>query len=442
MIHSDNRIAPLSSAGRRSAWGGALLLVLGSLGSVRADGVVRDSIGPISSGRGGTNLAYSDNLALINDNPAGLSRLGGVRLELGVDLLKTDISYSDPQNDAEAKDEWFALPNAALSWQIKAAPFPVVVGLGVFVPAGYGAEYELNHVVYGKQKYTSEAGLYKIMPSVSVELPIGLSVGAGVGLAYEKLGVDTPYTFQTGAFMGVPALVDLDADGFGLAWNVGTQYHISDRWTIGVAYIAETQIDLKGDFDVSLAGSPLGSLFADPDANYDVEAESSFPRSVGAGTAYRFDRGTVSVDFLWYDWSSAFDVFTFKLKNGDNPAFDALAGPTPVDKFPLKWHDSYTVRLGGEFFLTPQDTLRAGYIYVTNPVPERTLTPLIPAVLEHAVSAGYGRRFGQVGFDLAYQFSWSSRHHVDSSDVVGGDFDQSSLRAMAHWLFLGANINF
>jgi long-chain fatty acid transport protein len=443
MLRSDNFQRPLSFHRRAARLApGLLALVLLAAGTTaRGDGVVRDSIGPVSSGRGGTNIAFSDNLALINDNPAGLVRVGGLRFDLGVDLLKADISYRDPQNpDGRAKDQIFPLPEAAVGWRVLEGPVGVSVGFGLFVPAGYGAEYRLNHPVYGEQKYLSQAGLYKFLTTLSLDLGHGFTAGVGAGLAYERVDFETPYTFQTGALAGVPALIKLKSDGVAPAWNVGLQYQISQRWTVGLAYIAETSVNLKGKFDVDVTGVvPVPN----PTARYDVEAENTWPRSLGLGTAYRFDRGSLSLDLLWFDWSSAFDALTFRLKNGNNPTFDMLAGTTrPRDRFPLEWHDSYTVRLGGELNVTPLDVVRAGYIYITNPVPDRTLTPLIPAILQHAFSVGYGHRFGPVNVDLAYQFSFGPRQHVGSSEIIGGDFDQSSVFAMAHWLFLGASLSF
>src|SRR5213594_3125052 len=120
MGRADNLMLPLSRRRGAIAFFAAAALALGAPGGgARADGVVRDSFGPISAGRGGTNLAYSDNLSLVNDNPAGLVRIPGLRLEAGLDLLHTDITYSDPQNSNEnAKSEFFFLPNAGLSWQV------------------------------------------------------------------------------------------------------------------------------------------------------------------------------------------------------------------------------------------------------------------------------------------------------------------------------------
>src|SRR5215510_12492802 len=109
---ADHFTPPLSRRCRALLAAAAALLLSSAGARLRADGVVRDSFGPISSGRGGTNLAYSDNLSLINDNPAGLVRIPGLRLEAGLDLLHTDITYSDPQNSNEnAKSEFFFLPN-------------------------------------------------------------------------------------------------------------------------------------------------------------------------------------------------------------------------------------------------------------------------------------------------------------------------------------------
>ncbi len=414
------------------------LLFWGWPGIALGEGVVRDSIGPISSGRGGTNLAFSDNLSLINDNPSGLASIQGLRFDLDLDLLKTDIEYEDPQNDTSAKESIWPLPSAMVSWQFTEKPRPITVGLGFFLPAGFGAEYKLNHPVYGRQKYLSQAALYKLMPTVSVDLGWGLSIGGGFGLAYERAEFEAPFTFNS--LGGIPGLVDLKADAFGYAWNIGLQYKITERWTVGVAYISETRMHLEGDLDLDISG--LNLPIPDSTARYDVELENTWPRSVGVGTTYRFDRGTVSLDFLWFNWSKAYDSLNLKLSDGDNPVFDSLAGTTtPSDRLVLDWDDSFTVRLGGEFMITPNDTVRAGYIYMTNPVPNRTLTPLIPSILEHSVSVGYGHDFGFLGVDFAYQFSFGSRQKVNASRV-SNDFDQSSIQTMAHWFIIGANLTF
>ena len=55
----------------------SLGLILTWVGALHADGVVRDSIGAISSGRGGANIGYADNGAILNSNPAAMTNIRG-----------------------------------------------------------------------------------------------------------------------------------------------------------------------------------------------------------------------------------------------------------------------------------------------------------------------------------------------------------------------------
>jgi long-chain fatty acid transport protein len=432
--------ASLRSSIATTAFLGAFFLP-GALDTVLADAVLRDSIGAIPAGRGGTNLAFADNLATLYDNPAALSQMSGTRVEVDLGLAKTELNFENALNDEDAKDELFAMPTALISWQFTQVPTPAAIGLGFFVPAGYGAEWSLENPVFGEQTYRSKAGLYKVLSTFSIDIGKGFSVGAGAGFAYETAEFETPYVFQSGAFAGLPGLVDLKTDGFGYAWNVGIQYRPTDRWTIGVAYVSETPVRMEGDFNLDVTGVPLPVPIPDTTAKYKVDLENTWPRTLGVGTSYRLDWGTLALDFYWYDWSNAFDKLTFKLSDGDNPFFNAMAGAHPSDDFPLNWHDSYSVRVGADFYLSENDTLRAGYMYMTNPVPDETLTPLIPANVEHAITVGYGHNFGAVRLDLAYQFYIGRRQDVGSSDI-SPEYDGSSEQTMAHWFYLGANFNF
>ena len=77
----------------------ALALVAATSNAALADGLVRDGIGPISTGRGGTNLGFADNGAIIHDNPAAMTNVAGFGLmEFGIDTAICKLQYSDPEN--------------------------------------------------------------------------------------------------------------------------------------------------------------------------------------------------------------------------------------------------------------------------------------------------------------------------------------------------------
>jgi long-subunit fatty acid transport protein len=146
----------------------AALITAGfSLPRVHADGLVLDGVGPISGGRGGTNQAFSDNAAIILDNPAGMMNVAGDGLaEAGVDLVTPVVNYSDSFNDVQSKIRPLPLPN--LGYIRKSANGQWAWGIGAFVPAGFGASYgQMLEPNTGSNLMRSQGGMAKLLPALS-----------------------------------------------------------------------------------------------------------------------------------------------------------------------------------------------------------------------------------------------------------------------------------
>ena len=412
----------------------SLGLILTWVGALHADGVVRDSIGAISSGRGGANIGYADNGASLHSNPASMTNIRGKGLwEIGVDTLFTDLDYRDPQNTG-ARAEFEPLGIPMLSVMQKSDDGRWAAGFGVFVPAGFTARWDLNNPppFPGSSTYKSIGGLIKILPGIAYQVDDRLSIGATVGAAISHAELEGPFVLQTGMLAGVPTRLDLQATGVTPTWSVGLQYLLSERTTLGVVYTSEDRFRLDGSAraDVfGLAPIPLQSSF-------DAEVDLVWPRSLGVGIQHIVaPRHRVGADVIWYDWSSAFDQLDLKLSNPSNPMFAAL-GPRIQDTFPLDWEDSISVRAGYEYFCTPCDIFRLGYVFNSDTIPNSTLTPYIPAILDHTISTGYSRLWRDYAFNIAYQYAFGSDRHVGDSAIIGGDFDNSYFKSQAHWLFL------
>jgi long-chain fatty acid transport protein len=433
---SPPRKAKRSAAIVLTALAAALPITQGR--SVLAQGVVRDSVGATSSGRGGTNIAHADNLSLILDNPAALVNISeSKRLDLGLDILATDLDYTDPLNNANGEVVPWPLPT--FGYAKKSKNGRLAYGLGVHAPAGFGAHYRLRHFLYGKREYSSLGSLIKVLPAVAYKVDDRLSIGATFGLAISHAQLEMPFNLQTGFLAGLPAMLDLNATGVAPTWSLGLQYRVSEKTTLGMSFLSETRFRLKGDAkaDVSGFGFPLLK------SHCNAEVDLVWPRSLGVGITHRLnDRHRVSTDVVWTDWSHAFDQIDLKLTNSSNPLFTLLLGPKARDTLPLDWHDSVAVRIGYEYFPTSDDVLRFGYVFHRNPIPDATLIPLLAGTLEHAISVGWGHRWNKWRIDLAYQFSWGPTNHVSYSRMVGGDFDHSSVKAQAHWFFVSFSYSF
>jgi long-subunit fatty acid transport protein len=161
---------------------------------------------------------------------------------------------------------------------------------------------------------------------------------------------------------------------------------------------------------------------------YNSTLEAVWPQSVGVGVRQELSPTRVfSADVIWYDWSSAFNDFTLTMVDSTTPGF-----PNIVEKFPLRWRDSISTRLGMEQKVWNDQTLRLGYVHHRIPVPDATLTPFIQATLEHAGSVGWGTYWNGWDVDLGYMYLWGSSREVAASSFIGGDFDNATHRAQVH----------
>ena len=418
--------------------------------NIFAAGVILDSIGAISAGRGGTNISHADNGVLIHDNPAGLVNMSArSRLELSVEFLYPEARYEDPLDIDYSKHEIFTLPTFSYTYK-KNGDSRFAFGVGLFAPAGFSTEYHLEYAGFLDQRnnnisrlYRSDAQLLKLLFSASytVETIKGLSVGLSAGPTYLSAELESPYTFQTGALTGSSALVDMDTDNFGFCYSAGIQYNIAKiNTTIGLAFVSESKTTLRGDADVFIPDIGLG-------AEYDVKTNFEWPRSIGFGISHQLkDSHRFSADVVWFNWKSAFDRLHLELTDGDNPLLNGMLGGEINDVLPLDWDDAFAYRFGYEYFLnlnkandifTAKDIFRVGYVYNENPIPSDTLIPLINGTTKHNFNFGHTHKWEHWELNSAFEFATSDNEFVEKSSLVGGDFDDSELKAKVYTLSIG-----
>jgi long-subunit fatty acid transport protein len=415
----------------------AAAAAVGAAGLARADGVFSDGFSARSGGRGGVNIAHSDNGALILDNPAGLVNIpeaGYAGLDFA--MVFGDLEYSDPQNDGVSMGFSFpenASPLAGISYVQKTADESLAYGIGIFTPAGFGTLFDLQTTFAGQQRYRSLDVLTRVLPTAAVRLTDRLSVGAAFGVAINHAELEGPLFIQTGPLAGAPMIADLQATGAEPTWNVGLQYAVSDSTTIGLSYIDEIRFrnqEGEATLDVfGLAPVPLRSQFV-------FDMDLAYPRILGGGVKHDLtSQLSVSADVVWFDWSHAFDQIDVEFSNPTNPAFPARF----TDVLPLNWKDTVSVRVGVEYGFCNCQTVRAGYVHRPSPIPSSTFVTYIPPVFEHDLTIGYSRSFGSWTVDLSYIYLFGPDMQVGTSSLLGGDFSNSVLKEQYHTVFLGVS---
>lgn len=415
-----------------------LLIISGTfiilIKNAHANGVLVDAMGPVAGGRGGTNIAYFDNAVLLHDNPGALANLEGKQLDCSIDFINLPMKFKNTLNDKKGEDQLFILPT--ISYTRPIGKDDLVLGIGLFNPAGFSTEYRLMHPAYGDQKYYSYASLTKLLFGLGWKFNNRLSLGVAVGPAYTQTELEFPYTFQTGVLASTPILINMDGDDLSLCWNFGLQWKLSSETTFGLSYVDQDKFHIDGDIDVDGTGV---ILVPDPTAHYKISFDYRWPRMVGAGVVHQFESiHRLSFDVLWIDWSSAFNEWKLSMSEGDSSSLYTVL----EDTFPLHWKDSYAFRLGYEYLLNTKDTLRFGYIYNKNPVPAATQTSLVPGIFKQGISFGYGRQWENWKFNAAYYYSFENEQSVETSEILGGDFNQSTLKVGIHFLSIGLQYSF
>ncbi|MEW5803369.1 MAG: outer membrane protein transport protein, partial [bacterium] len=284
---------------------------------VLANGVLLESVGPVSTGRGATNIAHSDTGSMVYDNPAGLTRPASDRIEFNADFFSFSMHYQDADNDEEGKEPLFILPS--LFYTKHFDELPIGLGVGIFNSAGYSTKYDLYY--HGKQQeYSSYSSLSKLLVGAGYKITDGVSFGMGIGASYSKIELKMPYTFQNpdlASKIPATAFIDMDADAWSYTWNMGMQWDMSSKTTVGLAYRSQDSFDMQGkfDMDVPALGNPPYNV-PNTSAHYDLDFDFRWPQSAGLGLLHRLtDRHILSFDVMWIDWSSAFDELTLKLSN-------------------------------------------------------------------------------------------------------------------------------
>lgn len=228
-----------------------------------------------------------------------------------------------------------------------------------------------------------------INPAVGMEVTEQFAFGMGLQFQYVDTRLTNAVDIGTiGAAFGVPGAapttldgaVELEADDWGVGYNIGAIFSPSEKTRIGIAYRSEIdhRATGKAEFtnDDAGVGAALnaGELLLDTD----IAAEVTTPATLSLGAYHEFDNGlALMADVAWTEWSE-FDELRIEFKNSAQPD-----NVTSED-----WDDSFFVALGASYRLTPDFMLNGGIAHDESPIPDDTRTPRIPGADRYWVSLG------------------------------------------------------
>lgn len=421
------------SVDKRYAIGWLVVLALLAPPVTRAtNGMFLTGYGAETLGRAGANLAISDRSLALNFNPAGIAQLQGNHLTASLSVLAPSLEFQNMINrPIQGEDRYFPLPAVAYVRGGKETRW--TWGVGMLAQGGMGATFNDQNTFFGTRDGTySEVRFMTLSPtlaySISEDAAVGVTLNIGYADASFKFYEDTSFFNPMAPEMSFFGVNMKRAKGLQTNVRVGWWWRAHPRVSFGAIYQTKTDSNYTGgDMWVNFSNHPmLGQR-----VHYESEIDGfTFAAQAGVGTAIRVsEKWIVALDVKRYFWDNAINTITVTAKNPD------VQGASPVIQLPFvfDWKDQWVYAIGADYRATDRLTLRAGFNYGENPVPDQTLNPLFPATVESHLAVGASWLSGSHTYQFALQRAFKKDVTNNNPNPMVNPFGPGSRVAHEQW---------
>lgn len=399
-------------------------------GSLFANGLSLNSIGTRALGMGGAFVGLANDYTAIYWNPAGLAGQ-----KSGIMVFATDVipfatyKYDVYGIDAATKTNHYLSPNIFANYSMEAWSF----GLGLYVPAGLGAEWDGNDLrafggpayldagqtmanpYVGKSyKWRSELGVFSISPTVSYQITEQFSAGLAVNIYYGMFdmerAVDAVDLNQNPPAGGADGMVDNQYDetstGLGYGFTIGLKYDVCEMLSLGATF--------RSQATVSFSGTVTNTAFEAYNAKEsDFDRDIDWPVWVALGLAYYpIDVLTITADVQYSQWSKSSKELVTDYKD---PVWDAQIDQQGHNVMTLDWEDAIQYRLGLQYMANENLAFRVGYYHDPAPAPDETVNILFPSSTNHVITGGISYAMGNISLLFGAEYLMGAERDIEPS---------------------------
>lgn len=381
--------------------------------SVSADGFLINGSGPINRSMGGTAVAAPlDGIGSLYWNPATSSALPN-SMDFGLEILmpRTTVSSTLPANlfgpgvppvaiNGSTRDDNGVFPMPSVGLIYRPDDSLLTFGLGAFPVGGFGVNYSsslgtnpiLTAPPLGLGAVFTEFQVLQITPTVAAKITDRLSIGIGPIVDVALLRTDPGFFFAPDDANGDGAFTYPRATHTRTTWGggfqVGAYFTLDNGWQFGASYKSPQWFENFQYQSADELGLPRP-----------LTLELEFPPIYSLGIGYSgFERWLFAIDFRYVDFEHV-----DRLRNSGFDATGAVRG--------LGWRSTFGLSAGAQFELTECISLRGGYSFCENPIPDEQSTFNVPSPLvsQHILYVGASCRVTQaLTFSVAYAHAFEN----------------------------------
>lgn len=370
------------------------------------DGYFQHGYGVIAEGMGGAATAITKDAMGGANNPASMVWVGN-RLDAGAAIFSPKREAKRTGNpmglngSVKSSHDYFLLPSFGYNHLLTDN---VSLGVTVYGNGGMNTHYSAHTLMGGQANLLAGQGQLGvnleqlvIAPTAAFKLGEHSSIGVSPLLVYQRFKA-----FGLSGFKGMSASPNDvtnqghdDASGLGV--RIGWLTKITDGMSLGVSYSPQTRMSKFHDYK---------GLFAQQ-GRFDI------PENYSVGLAMNVTNAlTVAFDYQRINYAD--------IRSVGNAS--SIRAPLGSDRGPgFGWHDVDVYKVGFEYTVNPQWTLRAGYNHSDNPIKSSDVTfnILAPGVIEDHATLGASRHYSN-GSRLSLSYMHAFNNSVSGSSIFGG----------------------
>jgi long-chain fatty acid transport protein len=405
------------------------MLALTAAPALATDGYFQLGYGTQQNGMAGASAALPLNTMAPATNPAADAWVTGYDLSLALFNPNREFTVTGTPSGypgtfgltpgtVKSGTSVFLMPAIGANWRLNDK---MTLGVAIYGNGGMNTAYK-ESVFYAGRTGVNLMQMY-IAPTFTFKLSANHALGVSPVLGYQRFQVEGVGSFAP--YSSSPS--NLSNNGFdtSLGWGVRIGYlgKLTPWLSVGASYQTEMEM----------------SKFEKYEGLYAEHGDFDIPANWTVGVAVKpAESITVAFDVQQIYYSNTESVGNPMLPNlmtarlGD----DGGAG--------FGWRDVTAYKLGLQWAASPNLTLRAGYAYAKQPIPESEVlfNILAPGVIEQHITAGVSAKVGErTKFNFAVVRALS--HSVTGPNPLEVPGKQTIELKMDQWLFdLGLSFGF
>jgi long-chain fatty acid transport protein len=343
-----------------------------------------------SLGMGHTGVGFRLGAASGFYNPGALS-FSGTEVIIGLNLVAANIGYREiePGIYMASNNNGLGTPFHGYAAIRPGENSKFVFGLAAYTPFGSSVSYEDDwKLQVALREISLRSIFYQGTVSYQITDKLGIGVGYVLGTGEFALRRAMPLQGQDGNY----GEANLSGGGIGHGFNIGIYYEVADNISIGASYRSGVNIALDegmAQFDVSPA---LTNAF--PETGF--QSGLALPGVFNFGVSFKAsEKLMISAEVNYVGWSS-YDALSFDFEDNTEQLQDVNS--------PRNYKNVAILRLGAEYTLNEQLTLRGGFYYDFTPVQDGYLTPETPDMDKIGVTIGASYSINKLTIDAAFLY--------------------------------------